>query len=550
MRIAIVSDIHANLAAWNAVLADFSVQQVDKIICLGDIVGYGPEPARVLSSVYAHIDYFVLGNHDAVVAGLMEPQGFSPVARKLIDHTKKLLGDQAQKVFQKAPLLLKHNFFKASHGSPVAPKRFSYVMGKQDAERAWEKVNGQIFCVGHTHIPRIHLLCPTGQYRRFQAPEKPMRLKPENRYIINCGSVGLSRDGDFRACYAILDTEANTVCWQRLSYDIQAFRMAVQNTYQDDELRAFLLKRIDQTTRQPVRELIDFKPGQSNVSDHVTPQEDIELAHTRVKRWKLTATAIFALLIISLFLIIGIWQAMPKELEIGTEVNRHIEPETLIEGWAYDFMTADTSPVRPIPESWSAVLSDSKTQSIDYNERGLHISSQRELPLKAYLEPISLEDIREIEWVVKGTLANWKGPRPLLVLDNTYVTRGGNVLETVEEHELWFDENKPTNSFTVEAQGDTGIIRPRIIVHAEGAIEIKQLKTLFRPTEEKKILIRINQASLKDFEAISGIGSRLAERIGDRRKEKGGFQSIEQLTEVSGIAEIMLRKIIQHFSSE
>ena len=133
MRYAFVSDIHGNLPAWNTVLADLAVHRVDRIVCLGDVVGYGPQPAECLRGVYAHAHQMVLGNHDAVVAGKMSAGSFNDRAQRMIEWTGTRLGENARALFARLPLVLKGPGFRCVHGDFTDPAVFIYVRTEDDA---------------------------------------------------------------------------------------------------------------------------------------------------------------------------------------------------------------------------------------------------------------------------------------------------------------------------------------------------------------------------------------------------------------------------------
>ena len=127
MRFAIVSDLHSNLQAWNAVLLDIRSQKLDRIICLGDVVGYGPDPAEVLRSVHANVNHLVLGNHDAVVCGKMDETLFNESARQIIDWTRGQLNREARRFLGSLPLSLDAGLFRCAHGDFSEPGAFNHA---------------------------------------------------------------------------------------------------------------------------------------------------------------------------------------------------------------------------------------------------------------------------------------------------------------------------------------------------------------------------------------------------------------------------------------
>ncbi|MBQ6103746.1 MAG: metallophosphoesterase family protein, partial [Kiritimatiellae bacterium] len=225
MRYAFVSDIHGNLPAWNTVLADLAVHRVDRIVCLGDVVGYGPQPAECLRGVYAHVHQMVLGNHDAVVAGKMSAESFNDRARRMIEWTGTRLGENARNLFSSLPLVLKGPGFRCTHGDFTDPAVFNYVRTEEDARANFAAVPEQLLFCGHTHEAAVFLVGGSGNVYKIEPQD--FELEEGKRYLVNVGSVGSARDGDPRASYVIYDEERRGVYFHRVPFDFEAFRSAV-----------------------------------------------------------------------------------------------------------------------------------------------------------------------------------------------------------------------------------------------------------------------------------------------------------------------------------
>lgn len=225
MRYAFVSDIHANLPAWNTVLADAALHRVDRIVCLGDVVGYGPQPAEVLRSVHARCAAFVLGNHDAVVCGRMDPDVFNDRARRGIEWTRRRLGAAASEFFSGLPLALVGDGIRCTHGSAADPAVFGYVKTPEDAAECFRAVPEKLLFCGHTHVPALFVVGESGVARETEP--RDFALEEGKRYLVNVGSVGSPRGGDPRGCYAIYDDVRRAVYFHRVSFDTTAFRAAV-----------------------------------------------------------------------------------------------------------------------------------------------------------------------------------------------------------------------------------------------------------------------------------------------------------------------------------
>ncbi len=230
MKRALISDIHANFEALEAVLAHIRSQGVDEIVCLGDIIGYGPDPLACLDRVMEVCQRTILGNHDQ--AALFDPEGFNPVARRAIYWTRDQM--ERDKNLEQADLRWdflgslprRHDEGKYLfvHGSPRDPTN-EYVFPEHVYEPVRLKAlmsRFEQYCFqGHTHIPGIFresasFVPPEGEQFVYQLSEE--------KCMINVGSVGQPRDEDPRACYVILDTETDTITYHRVEYDAQKTR--------------------------------------------------------------------------------------------------------------------------------------------------------------------------------------------------------------------------------------------------------------------------------------------------------------------------------------
>ena len=179
MRIAILSDIHANLQAWNAVWLDLKSLKADRLLCLGDMIGYGPHPAEVLEALHESADAFVLGNHEAALCGLIDPESFNPMARQCLDWTRSALSPEAHKWLSRLPLTLAADSFRCAHGDLARPESFDYIIDPADALPSWQAVPESLLFVGHSHTPGLFLLGPSGIPRRIELED--FALEPGKR---------------------------------------------------------------------------------------------------------------------------------------------------------------------------------------------------------------------------------------------------------------------------------------------------------------------------------------------------------------------------------
>ena len=259
MRYAFVSDIHGNLTAWNTVLQDMAVHRIDRIVCLGDVVGYGPQPAECLSSVYSKVHAMVLGNHDAVVGGRMDAARFNDRARRAIEWTQTRLGEKARRLFSRLPMVLKGPGFRCAHGDFTDPAQFRYVLSPDDAAANFAAAPEPLLFVGHSHEACFFVTGESGACYKLEPQD--FALEDGKRYIVNVGSVGSPRDGDLRACYAIYDEEKKSVWFHRVAFDVDAVRAAVRAASGLDPGDVQLLRFADARTSESLREAPDFSPG-------------------------------------------------------------------------------------------------------------------------------------------------------------------------------------------------------------------------------------------------------------------------------------------------
>ncbi|MEM9411972.1 MAG: metallophosphoesterase family protein [Planctomycetota bacterium] len=229
MKRALISDIHGNFEALTAVLELIGTLGVDEIICLGDIIGYGPDPIRCLDTVIERCSMTILGNHDQ--AAIFDPEGFNPVAMRAIFWTREQL---EQDVGQKADLRWdflgelprRHDEgeFLYVHGSPRDPTNEyvfpEHIYEKNRMETLMKRFDQYCF-QGHTHIPGV--FTQSGSFIQPDQRDYFFELADE-KCMINVGSVGQPRDEDYRPCFVVQDTEAKTVQYHRVDYDAQKTR--------------------------------------------------------------------------------------------------------------------------------------------------------------------------------------------------------------------------------------------------------------------------------------------------------------------------------------
>jgi diadenosine tetraphosphatase ApaH/serine/threonine PP2A family protein phosphatase len=224
MRIAVLSDIHSNLVALDAVLG--AIGSVDAVWHLGDVVGYGPEPDGVVDRLRGLDAAGVRGNHDAAAAGGSEIDWFNPEARAAMEWTRTAISDATRDWLAALPLRHIDSDFTLVHGSPRDPI-WEYVTTPNLAKAGLSAIGTRHGLHGHTHIP-VAFTEVDGRMRTLVPRSGNTVALGEGRMLLNPGSVGQPRDGDPRASYLVLDTERGTAAWGRVAYDIDAVQAAMR----------------------------------------------------------------------------------------------------------------------------------------------------------------------------------------------------------------------------------------------------------------------------------------------------------------------------------
>jgi predicted phosphodiesterase len=220
MRVLVISDIHANLAALTAVLEDAG--KVNAVWCLGDVIGYGPDPNECVELIKEQKNLScLLGNHDAASIGEMSVASFNFEARQAVEWTTSVLSPKNREFLLERPLVTIIGNVTLAHGSPRQPI-FEYVLDTRTASENFDHFDNDFCFIGHSHIPLIFTKKPDDYlcHLTFPTVDNVIKLKP--RTIINPGSVGQPRDRDPRAAYAIYDSDARTWHYRRVEYDIEA----------------------------------------------------------------------------------------------------------------------------------------------------------------------------------------------------------------------------------------------------------------------------------------------------------------------------------------
>jgi predicted phosphodiesterase len=225
-RVGVISDIHGNLHALEAVLEQLQKENVDMIVCSGDVVGYGARPNECVEAIRKLKIPTIAGNHDHAALLLTDISNFNEIAKAAVLWTKRVLTEENMEFLRQLPLTLKdtaNNVFYV-HASPKEPGEWNYILTMGEARTNFNYFTEQVCFIGHSHQPFIiendegNLACPT-------RPE--IELREGRRYLINVGSVGQPRDHNPRACFVIVDFEAKKLEIRRCDYDLAGAQQAI-----------------------------------------------------------------------------------------------------------------------------------------------------------------------------------------------------------------------------------------------------------------------------------------------------------------------------------
>ncbi|MCX7944936.1 MAG: metallophosphatase family protein [Deltaproteobacteria bacterium] len=220
MKIGVISDIHANLEALEAVLSSLETDKVDRIVCLGDIVGYGANPKECCEIIMSVCDVCVIGNHDAAIIGRMDYSYYYDAAHMVLDWTKTQLTDRCKEYLLSLPYFHEYEGVLLCHGSPIDAQNFEYIFSIEQAKTIipyFEQLK-PLTLIGHSHLFK------TFAYIENEVNDvlaQKFGLRKNYKYIISAGSVGQPRDYDPRAGYGIYNTEMRTFEIKRVEYNIE-----------------------------------------------------------------------------------------------------------------------------------------------------------------------------------------------------------------------------------------------------------------------------------------------------------------------------------------
>jgi len=237
VRYGIISDIHGNLEALQAVLEQIERENVDQYVCLGDIVGYGANPNECVNIVRSLTDKVVVGNHDHAAVGLVDLRYFNRYAREAAIWTAGVLTQENRDYLRSLPFKISENDILFVHSTPSRPEKWRYLFLDYDVELQMRWYEEKLCFIGHSHQPLVFVKEDDEIPEAFRLP---ISVKDDARYVVNVGSVGQPRDSDPRAAYVIADLESGLIDLKRVPYDVEIAQRKIIRA----GLPAFLAERL------------------------------------------------------------------------------------------------------------------------------------------------------------------------------------------------------------------------------------------------------------------------------------------------------------------
>ena len=221
MRYGVLGDIHGNLAALETVLACLSKENIDQLISVGDVVGYGAAPRECISMLREAKAVVVLGNHDAAAIQRLDMVYFNAYAREAVLWTQRVLSKEDRAWLTALPLARHLEHCSVAHGTLYRPELFDYIQTPEDADPSLDIMPLPVCFVGHSHVPVTLMRMKDDPTRTAYTVDPEIDVEDASRALVNVGSVGQPRDEDPRTGYAIYDSELSRVWIHRVHYDIQ-----------------------------------------------------------------------------------------------------------------------------------------------------------------------------------------------------------------------------------------------------------------------------------------------------------------------------------------
>lgn len=232
-RVGVFSDIHSNLHALQAVIEAMEKENLDRLYCCGDVVGYGAFPNECCNLLRERHIPTIAGNHDHAALGVTDISYFNDVAKMAVLWTREVLNPENDKFLRSLPLTISEDDMFFVHSSPDAPSEWNYILTMGEARTNFNFFNQKLCFIGHSHQPFIIV----NHNDDLSCPETPrIDLLENRRYLVNVGSVGQPRDRNPRACYVVIDFSENYLEIKRINYDIKAAQEAILEQQLSPEL--------------------------------------------------------------------------------------------------------------------------------------------------------------------------------------------------------------------------------------------------------------------------------------------------------------------------
>jgi len=243
MRYGILSDIHSNYDALTTVVAELDALGIDRLVCLGDIVGYGPSPNECCNLLQERDCLAIAGNHDEAAVADDAADSFNALAVQAIAWTRSELTPKNRAYLARLPRELQFDTFEIVHGAPTF--HFQYILGVTDARTAFERVKKPVTFIGHTHVAEVYFqqcsggsldppdsfspLAPGRTFHQRLSRGGRIEVAPQFRYLVNPGSVGQPRDRNPQASFALFDDAASVIEIRRVTYDVMRVREKMES---------------------------------------------------------------------------------------------------------------------------------------------------------------------------------------------------------------------------------------------------------------------------------------------------------------------------------
>ncbi len=246
MRIAFISDIHANREAFEATLAAVQRAHADRLVLLGDIVGYGADPQWCVEKTMALMDegaVVLRGNHDQAVLEKLIPVSMNAAARAAIEWTRNEISPQAHAFLASLPHLVTEDDRLYVHASAHRPEEWNYILSTSSAATHFLASEARLSFCGHVHVPMLYGISPLGKVIHFPGVgAEPVPLLSQYRWLAVCGAVGQPRDGIASAAFTIYDTDRNEIDFRRAPYDVDTAAQKIRRAGLPEFLATRLLE--------------------------------------------------------------------------------------------------------------------------------------------------------------------------------------------------------------------------------------------------------------------------------------------------------------------